>query len=194
MLSRLSSLVRATGVPSIPSTTACGALSARYTRYASQVAGIDWKTTDWNRHYPNVEDNVPIDIAEGVFKHFSPTSHLVAGWRLHLPQNQEGPLLLRRKDSRTLQKVFAHPMSMNIRWRDVESMLTDLGAAVEPCGRKKRHNASGVRVTLNGASHVFHNHALHDTNQLRAKEEILAIRRMLQEAGYVQKANNPRSH
>merc|ERR550537_1392491 len=107
-----------------------------------------------------------------------------------MPLRSEGPLLLRRKNARTLAKVFAHPMSMNIRWRDVETLLKDLGAEVEACGSKKR-SVGGVRVTLKGAEpFTFANHALHDTNQLRMKEEILAVRRMMQQAGIIEK-NRP---
>jgi len=189
MLARLGMMVRNAGAAShaLASPAPWGALSVRYASQFTRDVNEGMEKQRQSRRVSEQED-VPREIAEGVFKHFVRASPLEAGWKLKLPQTVEGPLLLRRKNARTLAKVFAHPMNMNIRWRDVETLLKDLGAEVVACGSKKRTSAGGVRVTLKGVEpHTFPNHALHDTNQLRVKEEILAIRRMMQQAGIVEK-------
>jgi hypothetical protein len=38
---------------------------------------------------------------------------------------------MNRKHARTLAAVFARPVSANIHWRDIEALLTALGADIE---------------------------------------------------------------
>ncbi len=54
------------------------------------------------------------------------------------------------KHDRVLNAIFKEPLSGNIHWRDVESLLNYLGAAVEP-----GHGAR-MRVVLNGVEGTLH--------------------------------------
>ncbi len=38
---------------------------------------------------------------------------------------------MNRKHARTLAAVFARPVSANIHWRDIEALLTAIGADIE---------------------------------------------------------------
>lgn len=184
MFSRLSATVRAPGLGMLSVTSGPAALAdllaTTQKTFMSAGAARGFASTRGG----NSDDN-------GADTPYSST--LLSGWTLHLPRNK--PLLLRRKDERTLQKLLVHPPSMNVRWRDVEGMLTGgLGAEVEPAGKRRgASGAKGVKVTLNGASHVFREHAVKDPGQLRHKDEVLAIRRMLVKAGLLEKTSSPTS-
>lgn len=54
------------------------------------------------------------------------------------------------KHERILQAIFQDPVSGNLHWREVESLLHHLGAAVEPL------QGARVRVRLNGVEGVLH--------------------------------------
>jgi hypothetical protein len=54
----------------------------------------------------------------------------------------------------TLEAIFAHPISANIDFKDVEHMLTDLGAEIDSRSKAR------IGVTLNGHTAAFH-HAHH---------------------------------
>ena len=57
---------------------------------------------------------------------------------------------MKAKHSKTLERIFAHPVSSNVRWGDVEGLLSALGAeTVEAEG-------SRVRVFLFDEVRVFH--------------------------------------
>lgn len=49
-----------------------------------------------------------------------------------------------------IQTIFHDPISGNIHWRDVESLLSHLGAEVEPL------SGARFRVRLNGMEDVLH--------------------------------------
>ena len=55
-----------------------------------------------------------------------------------------------RKHERLLETIFRDPIHANIHWREIESLLNHLGAAVE--------NVSGarLRVKLNGYEDTLH--------------------------------------
>jgi len=73
---------------------------------------------------------------------------------------------------KVLQALFAHPVSANIDPKAVHAVLQELGAEVT-------HNGSGrVQVKLNGRTHAFP-----DTRHSLSKEEVVAIRHFLTEAG-----------
>lgn len=57
---------------------------------------------------------------------------------------------MKHKHRATLQLIFAHPTSANVKWRDVESLLAALGATFK--------EAEGARVTINlfGVVRVMH--------------------------------------
>jgi hypothetical protein len=54
------------------------------------------------------------------------------------------------KHARLLDEIFRDPVSGNIRWRDVESLLHHLGAEVIAS------RGSGLHVILNGVEGVVH--------------------------------------
>jgi len=57
---------------------------------------------------------------------------------------------MKRKHQRTLELIFARPMSGNIQWRDVEALLVELGAEVS------EREGSRVAVVLFEEVRVFH--------------------------------------
>jgi len=73
-----------------------------------------------------------------------------------------------------LSAIFHDPISGNIHWRDVESLLHHLGASVEP-----GHGAR-FRVVLNDVEGVLH-HPHH--GGVFSKSEIRHIREYLAQAG-----------
>ena len=57
---------------------------------------------------------------------------------------------IRAKHRRTLNAVFAHPVSGNIRWSDIEALVAALG------GRVEKGEGSRVHFLLKGAPATFH--------------------------------------
>jgi hypothetical protein len=81
---------------------------------------------------------------------------------------------LHHKSQKTLDALFAHPLSMNTAYSDVVHLFGELGAEVEET--KKNH----LKVKLNGNEMTFihpHHKNIDDKNQL------VAIRDFLQECG-----------
>jgi hypothetical protein len=78
------------------------------------------------------------------------------------------------KHLNVLQSIFHDPVSSNIQWREVESLLHHLGANVEPS-----HGAR-FRVTLNQRE-FFLRHP-HHSNEF-VKDEIKHLRECLAAAG-----------
>lgn len=76
--------------------------------------------------------------------------------------------------TRTLRQIFAHPVSMNIKWKDVVHMFESLGGRVEPAhgGRETVH--------LNGRQMTFH---VPHGKAIDSKDEVVQIRRFLESAG-----------
>lgn len=78
------------------------------------------------------------------------------------------------KHRKTLQAIFANPVSSNILWTDIERMFLACGAEITE-GRGSR-----VRIALNGVRAVFHRpHPQKETD----KGAVMSIRRFLTEAG-----------
>ena len=73
-----------------------------------------------------------------------------------------------------LQTIYRDPVSANIHWREIESLLTHLGAIVEPS-----HGAR-FRVVLNRFEGFFHQP---HNGSTCAKQEIKQIREFLARAG-----------
>ena len=71
-----------------------------------------------------------------------------------------------------LHALFSHPLSGNIQFREVESVLKELGAELS------ERSGARVGVALEGHSAVFHR-AQHDL----PKEEVVRIRDFLTGAG-----------
>jgi hypothetical protein len=58
--------------------------------------------------------------------------------------------LMSHKHQQLIRAIFREPISGNIHWREVDSLLHHLGAAVEPL------SGTRVRVRLNGVEDVLH--------------------------------------
>ncbi|SJM89396.1 Toxin, HicA family [Crenothrix polyspora] len=59
-------------------------------------------------------------------------------------------LTMKRKHIKTLELIFSHPMSANVRWSDIEALLAELGAQIE------EREGSRVLIRLFGDRRVFH--------------------------------------
>lgn len=57
---------------------------------------------------------------------------------------------MRRKYQRTLEAIYAHPISGNVPWRDIEAFFVELGAEVS------EREGSRVAVVLFDEVRVFH--------------------------------------
>ncbi len=57
---------------------------------------------------------------------------------------------MKRKHQKTIDALFAHPVSGNILWRDIESLFIELGAEIA------EREGSRVLVRLFGERRVFH--------------------------------------
>lgn len=74
----------------------------------------------------------------------------------------------------TLSALFAHPISMNVKWTEIEHLIKSLGGTVESAhgGREK--------VQLNGQERTFH---VPHSRTLDSKEEVMQLRHFLESAG-----------
>ncbi len=73
-----------------------------------------------------------------------------------------------------LHAIFEDPVRSNIAWRDIEQLLTAVGAEIEEGA------GSRVRLALNGVRAVFHRpHPQKETD----KGAVKSMRRFLSEAG-----------
>ena len=88
--------------------------------------------------------------------------------------NDNASIHIDAKHRRTLEELFAHPISMNIDFWKVVNLFEDLGADVE------NTKSDRVKVKLNDVEHTFHRP--HKKN-IDSKDEVLAIRDFLKEAG-----------
>ncbi|RAJ95413.1 type II toxin-antitoxin system HicA family toxin [Aliidiomarina maris] len=57
---------------------------------------------------------------------------------------------MKRKHQRTLEAIFARPVSGNVQWRDIEALFVELGAEVS------EREGSRVAVVLFDEVRVFH--------------------------------------
>ncbi|MEW6591145.1 MAG: type II toxin-antitoxin system HicA family toxin [Pseudomonadota bacterium] len=78
------------------------------------------------------------------------------------------------KHETLLHAILDGPVSGNVHWREVESLLTHLGAKVEP------HHGASFRVTLNGIENFLHRP--HNSNTC-SKQELRHVREILVAAG-----------
>lgn len=79
---------------------------------------------------------------------------------------------MNHRHRKVLHQLFAHPVSANIDFRDVVSVLKELGAETED------RSGARVAVTLKGHTVLFH-HANHSV----PKDEVQQIRRFLIDCG-----------
>lgn len=81
---------------------------------------------------------------------------------------------MQRKHQKTLEKVFQHPVSGTISWKDIEALLIALGAELTE-GRGSR-----VRIILNATPAIFHRpHPRKETD----KGAVVSVREFLTKAG-----------
>jgi len=57
---------------------------------------------------------------------------------------------MRRKHQKTLERIFSHPVSGNIKWRDIEALFIELGAQIS------EREGSRIGVRLFSDRRVFH--------------------------------------
>ena len=81
---------------------------------------------------------------------------------------------MKSKHRKTLQAIFETPVRSNIPWKDIEGLLTAVGAEIGE-GRGSRG-----RIALNNVRAVFHRpHPRKETD----KGAVISMRRFLIEAG-----------
>lgn len=73
----------------------------------------------------------------------------------------------------TLVKIFEHPMSYNIEWREVISLLVSLGTV-------EQRKEGKVKVTLGSESQFLERPRGKDVDA----DEVVALRKLLSEGGY----------
>lgn len=71
-------------------------------------------------------------------------------------------------------RFFKDPVQSNIKWRDIENLLTALGANIS------EGNGSRVRIELNGIRAVFHRP---HPEKITDKGAVKSMRRFLENAG-----------
>ena len=82
------------------------------------------------------------------------------------------------KHDSLLRSIFEGPVSGNVHWREVESMLVHLGARIEP------HHGASFRVELNGIEGFLHQALPQKVAAiLRTKQELRHVRDYLASAG-----------
>jgi hypothetical protein len=82
--------------------------------------------------------------------------------------------LVKRKNLKTLESIFAHPVPGNIQWLDILALFRELGAEIT------ERQGSRVGVRLFGERRVFHRpHPLPNTD----KGAVASIRKGLEENG-----------
>jgi hypothetical protein len=81
---------------------------------------------------------------------------------------------MKRKHQKTLEAVFARPVSANVQWRDIEALFAELGAEIS------ERDGSRVAVVLFGEVRVFHRpHPSPSTD----KGALASIRKWLEQHG-----------
>ena len=84
---------------------------------------------------------------------------------------------MKRKHQKTLESIYARPVSANIQWRDIEALFVELGAEVT------EREGTRVAVVLFGEVRVFHRpHPSPSTD----KGAVASIRKWLEQHGVEQ--------
>ena len=63
---------------------------------------------------------------------------------------------MHKKDTKTLEKLFSHPISMNLEWNEVKHMLETMGVEVETT----HHNHTKIHYGEESMSFKINRHAL----------------------------------
>ncbi|BDU52324.1 type II toxin-antitoxin system HicA family toxin [Limnohabitans sp. INBF002] len=81
---------------------------------------------------------------------------------------------MKRKHQKTLDAIYARPVSANIKWRDIEALLVELGADIS------EREGSRIAVVLFDEVRVFHRpHPSPDTD----KGAVASIRKWFEQHG-----------
>lgn len=81
---------------------------------------------------------------------------------------------MKRKHQKSLDAVYARPVSANIQWRDIEALFIELGAEI------REREGSRIAVVLFDEVRVFHRpHPSPDTD----KGAVASIRKWLEQHG-----------
>lgn len=81
---------------------------------------------------------------------------------------------MKRKHQKTLDAIYARPVSANIQWRDIEALFIELGADIS------EREGSRIAVVLFDEVRVFHRpHPSPDTD----KGAVASIRKWLEQHG-----------
>lgn len=80
---------------------------------------------------------------------------------------------MHKKDQTTLEKLFSHPMPMNLEWNEVKHMLKQMGADIDMT------NHSHIKIRLGDEVRSFK--TFH--KMLGDKHEIKELQHMLESAG-----------
>ncbi len=81
---------------------------------------------------------------------------------------------MKRKHQKTLDAIYARPVSANIQWRDIEALFTKLGAEIS------EREGSRIAVVLFDEVRVFHRpHPSPDTD----KGAVASIRKWFEQHG-----------
>lgn len=81
---------------------------------------------------------------------------------------------MKRKHQKTLERIFARPVSGNIKWNDIEALFVAMGAEIS------EREGSRIGVRLFGERRVFHRpHPSPDTD----RGAVSSIRKWLEENG-----------
>jgi hypothetical protein len=81
---------------------------------------------------------------------------------------------MKRKHQKTLDAIYARPVSANIQWRDIEALFVELGADIS------EREGSRIAVVLFDEVRVFHRpHPLPDTD----KGAVASIRKWFEQHG-----------
>lgn len=78
------------------------------------------------------------------------------------------------KQKNTYEMIFKDPVQANIEWRDIENLITALGANIT------EGNGSRVRIELNGIRAVFHRP---HPEKVTDKGAVKSMRKFLENAG-----------
>ncbi|WP_266171860.1 type II toxin-antitoxin system HicA family toxin [Dyella subtropica] len=81
---------------------------------------------------------------------------------------------MKRKHAKTLEAIYARPVSGNIQWRDIEALFVELGATIT------EREGSRIAVVLFGQVQVYHRpHPAPDTD----KGAVASVRKWLESNG-----------
>lgn len=89
---------------------------------------------------------------------------------------------MQKKHQKTLQAIFTNPISANIKFKDIESLFSALGATIT------EREGSRIAIVLDGQVKVFHRR-LHPSPNTD-KGAVMNVRKWLESLGYTPNNDN----